>query len=58
MSIQNLCFNTINNHGGQFFSGNVYNFIKYYTLDDEFITFRLHDNSGEYYSAKTYLGEG
>lgn len=56
-TIQNLCFNTINNYGGQFFSGNVYNFIKYYTLDTEFITFRLHDNSGEYYSAKTYLGE-
>ena len=58
LSIQNLCFNTMNNYGGQFFSGNVYNFIKYYTLDTEFITFRLHDNSGEYYSAKTYLGEG
>ena len=58
MCIQNLCWNTISNYGGQFFSGNVYNFIKYYTLDTEFITFRLHDNSGEYYSAKTYLGEG
>jgi len=57
-TIQNLCFNTINNYGGQFFSGNVYKFIKNYTLDNEFITFRLHDNSGEYYSAKTYLGEG
>lgn len=57
-TIQNLCWNTISNSWGQFFSGNVYKFIKNYTLDDEFITFRLHDNSGEYYSAKTYLGEG
>lgn len=55
--IQNLCWNTTANYGGQFFSGNVYNFIKYYTLNTEFITFRLHDNTGEYYSAKTYLGE-
>lgn len=55
--IQNLCWNTNANYGWQFFSGNVYKFIKNYTLNNEYMTFRLHDNTGEYYSAKTYLGD-
>ena len=54
--IQNLCWNTINNYGGQFYSGGVYDFIKNYTLDENYIDFWVNDNAPTYYESKTYKG--